>query len=207
MEKQQFDELVKQVGDQTATRIKSELEAAEKRINEKSEETQKGLMTAKAFEDFKAEQIKGINEKMGEIEKASKTQGEKINELLEKGKAGSKSFEQFIIEQKDALLEMRKKGTMVEFTGSQLKVAGITSVGGSVSPQSNVPTSPYAPGIGGTELELFDIMRNPNYITNRVDLGRTDTFRLAWKAEANPSPSTNSRWNCPRRRKSPRTSS
>jgi hypothetical protein len=77
-----------------------------------------------------------------------------------------------------------KQQGFFEVTGKQLKAAGVTSIGsagsGSIADMASVPGSAYLPGLGGMELQMFDIVRNPNFIINHVNVGRTNQFRLAW---------------------------
>jgi hypothetical protein len=180
MTPEQIAELGKQFGAQTAEKIREASDKAELSLNTKMDEVKKGIVKMEDFEKFKTDTMAPLQEQLKSLETIAKDQGDKINQMLEKAPANSKSFEQFIEEKKDVLKDLFASGKMVQFTGAELKAAGITSIGGSVNPQSNVPTSPYAPGIGGADLEIFDIARNPNFITNRIDLGRTDTSRLAW---------------------------
>lgn len=91
-----------------------------------------------------------------------------LDEMVKLYKAGSGVME-------ISSTDMRKAGVKY-FT----KAAGDSSVSGSVSDMAVIPGSPYLPGLGGTDLEFFDIVRNPNFILNRVDMGRTNQSRLAW---------------------------
>lgn len=175
MTPEQLKELESTLGKQTAAEIKKETEAAEKRINEKIAEVSKGMMTAEAFENYKKEQIEPLNKTLEKLEAAAKEQGNKINEFTEKAAPNSRTLESFIAEK---MGELKGTGKMIEVTAAQLKVAGVQSISGTVD-----PSSPYAPGIAGTELEIFDIARNPNFITSRVDLGRTNSSILAWANE------------------------
>jgi hypothetical protein len=87
------------------------------------------------------------------------------------------------------LAELKAAGTgYIEVTGAQLKEAGVTSIGGSI-----VPGSPYLPGLAGTPLEIFDIVRPENFMITRVDMGNTDQFKLAWVNETSTegTPNTN----------------
>ena len=170
-------ELLEKVGKEATEKTKTAIEAAEKQMAEKSAEFKAGLMSEKAFEDFKAETMAPINETLKKLAEASKEQGTKMAAFLEKGTPNSKSIEQFIEEQAPKIKELRESGKYIEFTGKQLKAAGVNSIAGAI------PTpSPYAPGIGGP-LEIFDIIRNPNFITSKIDLGSTNQSRLAWANE------------------------
>ncbi len=51
---------------------------------------------------------------------------------------------------------------------------------GTVVDMGSPPGSPWLPGLGGSDLEMFEIVRNPNFIINRLSIGRTDQVRLAW---------------------------
>lgn len=91
----------------------------------------------------------------------------------------------------DRLKELYAEGSgTILITSQDLKKAGVTrfrnkAAGSSLISTSIVdtvspPGSPYLPGLGGAELEIFDIVRNPNFILNRVDMGRTNQSTLAW---------------------------
>lgn len=183
MTPEQIAELKTQFGNEAASEIKKQVDAAEIRINDAADNKVKGFMTAAAFDSFKSEELKTISDQLEKLDTAAKEQGNKINAVLEKSAPNSKSFEQFLIEQAPEIKKCRTEGKMMEITGAQLKAAGITSIGGSIQDMTSPPGSPYAPGISNDILNIFDIMRNPNYIVNQVDLGRADSSRLAWANE------------------------
>jgi hypothetical protein len=56
----------------------------------------------------------------------------------------------------------------------------VQSVSGTVQGMDTPPGSPYLPGLGNETLQLFELTRNPNFILNRVNVGRTNQYRLAW---------------------------
>jgi len=184
--KDQMDELVKQFGKEGAMILGAEKVRLEKDLNEKYQQVAAGSVTREMFDAYKNEQTALLNEKVAEITKledALKIQGTEIMKLKEAPKGVTRSIEDFI--EKDIapkLKDLREKGQgNIVFTGTQLKAAGITSIGGSIATMAgSTITSPYLPGIGGTDLELFEAVRNPNWIINKVDLGRTSQFRLAW---------------------------
>ena len=187
MTPEQEKELLEKVGKEATEATKKQIAETEAAINKKAEEAAKGLMTKADFDKFKAEELAKVNEQLAEISKhdeAIKEIGNKVEAALEKSNGKQqKSIEQFIIEQADKIKELRSNGKMMEITGAELKAAGVTSIGGSIQDMTTPPGSPYAPGIGGSTLEIFDILRNPNYILGAVDLGRTDQSRLAWANE------------------------
>jgi hypothetical protein len=177
LDKETEQALLEKVGKEATEATKTAMKQAEIDLNAKAIEFKAGLMTEKDFTAFKEETMAPINETLKKLEEASKEQGTKMAALIEKGTPNSKSLEQFIEEQAPKIKELRESGKYIEFTGKQLKVAGVNSISGAI------PTpSPYAPGIGGP-LEIFDIIRNPNFITSKIDLGRTNQSRLAWANE------------------------
>lgn len=195
MTEAQFEELKKDVGAKVAKDIKEKMDAFEKSVNDKYEEMMKGNLKAEDFKKFKEEELKEINESIKsitELEKTVKTQGDLINEM-KKGATDApvrKSMEEWFEEKMPSFKELREKRSgEVEFTAADLrkagvvgftKVAGTTSVSGSVQNQDVPPGSPYLPGLGNETLQLFEIVRNPNFIINRVNVGRTNQYRLAW---------------------------
>lgn len=194
MTKEQFEELKKDVGDKIATDIKSKMDNFETAINQKYEQLKSGLLSADEFKKFKDEELDNINKSLSSLatlEKAVKDQGDLINEM-KKGESTPvrKSMEEWFDEQMPSFKELRsKKSGEVEFSAADLRKAGVvgftkaaatTSVSGSVQSMDAPIGSPYLPGLGNETLQLFEIVRNPNFIVNRVNVGRTNQFRLAW---------------------------
>lgn len=172
-------EITDKIGAEATEKFKVMKAEAEQQMSAKFAEMKTGLMSEQAFKDFQAEKMEPINAMLKQLETASKEQGTKIQTVLERSVPNSKSLEQFIEELSPKIAELRSGGSgkYMEFTGAQLKEAGVNSIAGAI------PTpSPYAPGVSGP-LQIFDIARNPNFITSHVDLGRTNQSRLAWANE------------------------
>lgn len=190
MTPEQIAEFKKSFGSEATIEMQKLSDAVEKRLNTAFEEFKRGMITPEQFEEIKKEVKDGklieLNTKLAELEKLEgivKEQGTLINELKEKGAGGkSKSLEEFFADQMEMIKKMRDDKSMkpLSFSTSQLKAAGITSISGSIQDMTAPPTSPYLPGLGGVELQLFDIIRNPNFIINHVNVGKTNQFRLAW---------------------------
>ena len=172
-------ELLVKVGKEATEATKKEMAKVEKELSDLKSEVAKGYLTQKQFDEITAEKLEPINNTLKQLEETSREQGKKMTAALEKAEGGkTKTLEQFLLEQGDAIKHAMENGKYIEYTGTQLKAAGVMTVA------STVPTpSPYAPGIGGGPLELFDLKRNPNFITSKIDLGRTDQSRLAWTNE------------------------
>ncbi len=183
MTQEQYKELVDKLGKEAADKIQAEAKAIEDALTSKFQDVTSGLMSREDFDKFKSDVITPLNEKLGTLltlEEAVKAQGTKINAILEapNGKK-AKSIDEFLALQMPKLVELKRAGTgVIEISGAELKAAGITSIAGSID-----PASPYLPGIDGTALELFDIVRNPNFMINRVDMGSTNQYKLAWVNE------------------------
>jgi len=187
MNEAEYKELVEKLGKDVADQIQKQAKIIEDTLNAKHADLVKGLLTKEQFDELKKEltenELKGINDQLAKLEAIAKTQGEVLNVMKEhsSGTTKKKSLGDYLEENIAKIAEFRKAGSgFIEVTGAQLKAAGITSIGNSIQAMDNPPDSPYAPGLGGAELELFDIVRNPNFILNRVDVGRTNQSRLAW---------------------------
>jgi len=188
LDQKDFDALVSKVGQEAATQLRAEGDrikaSVETTMNGKFTELQKGQITQEQFNAFKAEAMGPVNEfaeKIGKLEESMKAQGIVLNELNENKEAGkNKSIEEFLIELAPKIKEATKNKTFIEITGTQLKAAGVHSLTGSIQDMGTPPGSPYLPGLTGTGLDLFDIRQNPNFLINRVNLGRTNSPRLAW---------------------------
>lgn len=204
--KEQYDSLVEQFGKDAAEKIIAKGKEIETALNAKYDDVVKGLMKGTDFEKFKNEEIANLNKQIKKLEDAAKIQGDEIQKLLSGGSGGSKikSIEEFFTELMPKVTDLRAKGAgIIEIKSEDLRKAGVfnfrggskaastTAVGsgtvggtdGSIVEMSSVPRSPYLPGLGGSDLELFDIVRNPNFILNHVDVGRTNQSRLAWVNE------------------------
>lgn len=191
--KEQYETLVGDLGNDAAKRIDTKFKELDASLNTKFQEVGAGLMKVEDFNAFKTQiqqDAQKTIEELAKLEEANKKQGAIITALTE-GKDGKTptTMKEFMQLQMPKLVELKRAGTgFIEITGSQLKAAGIQSIGGSVN-----PSSPYLPGLGGTPLEIFDIVRDPDFILPRVDLGSTDQSRIAWINEKGyeGSPNTN----------------
>lgn len=189
MEKTEFDELVKEIGVKAATEFKQQTDALEQRLNETFQKVKDDSMTKEAFDKFKEEELTKVNEALKSIQDAAKTQGETINKLMsgKEGRKGYRSIEQIVKDNAEDLKKIFKQGhgvievNLAEEAGiSALKAVGVIGVSTSINAMDSPPSSPYAPGIGGGSMNVFDIRNNPNFIMNYVDMGRTNQYRLAW---------------------------
>lgn len=172
-------DLLEKVGKEATEATKAAIKGAEENLNAQFETLKKGGMTQVEFEAFKKETLEPINAKLAifdEVTLAQKKQGEELAKLIGKGKLNSKTFTEFLQEKQEAIKNFWTTGTgVMEITGAQLKAAGVGTIG------TSIPTpSPYAPGISGAPLEIFDIARNPNYITSKTNNGTTTQSRMAW---------------------------
>lgn len=184
MDKELEKELLEKVGKEATEATKKAIKDAEKSMTEKYEDVTKGLMTEKAFQEFQAEKMDPINEALKVLKEASVEQGNKINTVLEKSEPNSITFEDFLVKEFE---KVKGTGKMVEFNQEQLKEAGVRGIFSEKAQTvtSTIPiASPYAPGLTNGALSIFDIARNPNFISSRVNLGRTDRFLLAWANES-----------------------
>lgn len=170
-----------------AAKISEGLVAAEKRLNDAATEHRKGLLTAAQFEEHKVaatEEAQKILNSLNEMREAMKLQSDAIEEVKGQApvKVQAKSIKEFIAGQTDKLKQLRSAGVgFIEFSYEDLKAAGVTSIAGTID-----PASPYLPGISDTPLELFDIVRDANFMINRVDLANTTSPLLAWVNELDP---------------------
>lgn len=218
MDKEEYDALVKEVGDQGAQKITQKADELTTALNKKWDDVKAGLMTEVAWKDFKEKELKTINDFIVKYEKIIDKQGDEINTLRAGTTAAAgktmKSLEQFLTngvviiegEEKetkliDRMKQIQRAGTgVIEIPGSELVKAGVIfgrrsktagpflintpgTVGGtdgSVVDMPDVPGSPWLPGLGGTALEIFDIIYNPNFILTRVNMGSTNQPLLAW---------------------------
>lgn len=206
---QEYKDLVEKFGADAAKEMKRLGDELETKLNTKFSDVGKGMLSTADFNKFKAEELKQLNDNLkkmdDETKETLKAQGLILNEL--KGTAGetvkAQTLKQFLETQLPKIKELRaagagqyeissedlrKAGVFSFGSGNASKAAGATAVGagtvggtnGSIVDMGTALGSPYLPGLGGSDLELFDIVRNPNFIINRVNVGSTNQSRLAW---------------------------
>lgn len=176
MEKQQFDELVKQVGEQAATKIKEEVNNATKGLisEEKLNETL-------AKHNVKAEDIKIEGKSIAEILKA---QGEAIEAAkhIAVPSAQSVSLATALVDGyksmlKDGQLTNIRKGQWAEMevkSVGTVTTANIDAVGTNSIPYN---LASYVPGID-------PIVRRRPYLAQLMTVGRTNKMYVQWTEAA-----------------------
>lgn len=181
----EVQEIVKGLETPIAEKISSNLKTVEENLNKKGEEFRKGLLTTEQFEAHKTTataEAQGILNTLTEMREAMKTQSDAIDRVKEGQapvKVQAKSIKEFVAGQTDKLKQLRSAGVgFIEFSHEDLKAAGVTSIAGTID-----PASPYLPGFSDTPLELFDIVRDANFMINRVDVANTTSPLLAWVNE------------------------
>lgn len=178
---EELAELAKEVGTAAAAKIdkmKGEITDA---INAKNNDLVAGLISQKDFDLFKTETVAQLQKSLDILSDAVKTQGTSINAMNERGSSGGSSFKslgQIITDNWDAIKEAwtNRRGEVV----IDLKAAGLNTLTSTLSPMDSPPNNPYAPNLDGSALQLFDILRNPAFITAHTSVGTTNQPRLAW---------------------------
>lgn len=203
---QEYKDLVEKFGADAAkemNRLGSELE---QRLNVKFADIGKGNMTTAEFNTFKTTELAALNTQLKKMDDETKEtlrlQGLEINKLVGKASEGSaapKTLRDYLEGEIPKIKALRAAGAgFYEITSDDLIKAGVVTfnmkaasststtsgtvggTNGSVVDMVPALGSPYLPGLGGTDLQLFEIVRNPNFITNRVNVGSTNQSRLAW---------------------------
>lgn len=186
---QQFNDLVSKVGNEAATKIKDQFAASEKGINDKIADVQKGMMTSKEFETFKAEEISKVTEKLQQVEDILKEQGTVLNALKDSNPAQPKTLEDVLsdpetIKQIKAVQKAGNGVIEIPLSNIIVKTAGSQSVGNSIQAMTPPPNSPYLPAAAPLDAtNFFGIIYNPNFIINYVNRGRTNFALLPWVNE------------------------
>jgi hypothetical protein len=186
---QQFNDLVSKVGNEAATKIKDQFATSEKAINDKIADVEKGMMTSKAFDTFKAEELAKVTEKLQQVEDILKEQGTVLNALKDNNPAAPKTLEDILSDPETIkqIKGVQKAGNgVIEIPLSNIivKTAGSTSIGNSIQPMTPPPNSPYLPAAAPLDASnFFGIIYNPNFIINYVNRGRTNFALLPWVNE------------------------
>jgi len=206
MDKEDWDELTGKFDQQAQMKLKGEADRITSELNTKYDAMVAGLMKKEDFELFKTSAIKELNDNIKTLESIVEKQGNKINELMgPEGFVKPKSMEEYLGTILPDIKKYRGMGAgNFEVTSTDLRKAGVHNIRGgskaaidyspasgasgsttaSIIDMSPLPGgSPWLPGLGGSDLELFEIVRNPNFIINHVDVGRTNQSLLAWVNE------------------------
>src|ERR1043165_7087574 len=134
LKREQFDQLVTKVGTEAAEKIKKQFETSEKSINDKIADVQKGMMTSKDFETFKAEELAKVTESLAKVEEIMKEQGNILNALKENSNpAQPKALEDLLSDEETIkqIKAIQKAGSGVieiPLGNMTLKTAGSTSI-------------------------------------------------------------------------------
>lgn len=159
------------------------------KIDEAVEKLQKGMITKEQMDAALKTATDEYSQKATSLEEALRKQGDIINGLKEEIKTPVKkgaTMKTILAPLVSRIKEMRDQGQgfiTIDLIRDGVVVDGkktVTSIGNSVSPMDAPPTSPYAPGIGPEALSLFDIVRNPLFVSNYTDVGETNQSRIAW---------------------------
>lgn len=175
--------------------------SVDEKVNAAFEKLEKGMIKKDEFQGLVDAAMKEYGEKASNLEKVMRAQGDEINGLKAKfdvheapGNDIGRLLEPYIPQIKelyrqgsgfitiDAKAKKTAGGTELkhpEWAAAQHKAAE-TSIGNSIQNMTSPPGSPYAPGISNTPLTIYEIARNPTFVSNYVDMGTTDLSRLAW---------------------------
>lgn len=190
----QYSELVETFGRDAAKQIEAKMTAVKGEFTAIAEAAVKGKYAtqeeAKQAADLALVDVKKM---LQELQDRQLEQGKDITSVKEAQQGAPadarKSLEEVLKEKSAAIKALYAQGAgNIEIPLSQVdlgggvrgKTAGITSIGNSIQPMSAPPNSPWLPGVGGPGLELFEIIYNPNFITNFIDRGRTTLSMLPW---------------------------
>jgi len=182
-------EELKAIQDRVSEELKTRFEkqdgelksAVEAKVNAAVEQLQKGMISKDDYQKMISDALKEYGEKATKIEEILRDQGDKINGLQESiktNKTGLTDIKELIEPHIPKLKELYQAGT--GFIKISLKAAGVTSIANGIQAMTSPPNSPYAPGISNQPLTLYDIIRNPAFVSNYVNMGYTDQSRLAW---------------------------
>ena len=182
MDEKQYQELVAKLGEEAAKRLKQEADAITSTLTKLFEEKQKGYINQEKFDAVKSELQNELVEKFSKFETILKEQGDALAAMkLQPSSPVYKSLEDVIKDNAAQLKEIHKRGS--GFIEVNLKAAGVGSIGNSVGAMASPPSNPYLPAVGG-DMMMHDILHNPNFILNYVDMGRTALSRMPWINES-----------------------
>jgi hypothetical protein len=164
----------------------SELQSqVEEKVNAAFEKLGKGMITKEACQAIVADATKEYGEKATKLEGVLREQGDKLNGLITTIKAPrsqAMQVDEILKPHIQAIKDCYKAGSgmvKIDFAAEQRKAAE-TSVANSILTMTPTLASPYAPGIDLTPLSVYEIARNPIFVSSYTDMGTTDLSRLAW---------------------------
>lgn len=194
MDEKQFKELVDKMAKDAEPKFTAMQADAQAKLDKFINENK--FLGEKEFQEkmkaFSAEVIAPVTTKASQLEDALRIQGELLNGMKESQvPAADKTLEDIITENTPKIKEIQQAGTgfiKISLKGINLNTglggnkaaAGISSIANVVVAPGSSPTNPYAPGLNNTPLTVYDILRNPNFVSNYTNNGRTNASRVAW---------------------------
>lgn len=157
----------------------------DEKVNAAFEKLEKGMIKKEEFQGLVDASLKEYGEKASKLEEVMRAQGEAINGLTQVIKAPTSAatdITEILKPHVKAIKDIYKAGSgfiRIDFKDVQRKAAE-TSIANSIQNMTSPPGSPYAPGISSTPLTVYEIARNPTFVSHYVDMGTTDQSRLAW---------------------------
>jgi hypothetical protein len=185
MTEKQYADLVEKIGKDGAQLIDKKLGGAKGEIAEIVKNAIKGVYaTPQEMEAAVNAALTEVKATLTRLEGIATKQGEDLNNIKDKttSQKVGKTLEEVLTEVAPKVKALFNQGMgNIEIPLSQiaLKTAGLVSIGNTIQPMTPPPNSPYLPGIGNS-LELFEIINNPNFAVNFVDMGRTNLAFLPW---------------------------
>lgn len=164
----------------------------EEKVNAAVEQLQKGMIKNEEFDKMVQDAIKEYGDKATKLEEAVRKQGDIINGMKDSITVQYKkgmTLEAILEPLMPQIAKMMKDGPTAGFINVDFKNhegihregrKTVNSIGNSVQPMDAPPGSPYAPGISTTPLSVYDIMRNPLFVSNYVNMDRTNLSTMAW---------------------------
>jgi len=187
LDAKEFEELHKKIKADTEEAFQksnTELQKnVETRVNAAVEKAMAGSISKSEMEAEVKKATDEYSKKATDLEQKLHDQGEVLRGMKEKMDIKQEErktilIEDIVKENAPALKKLQKDGS--GFITVNVKAAGITSVSNSIQAMTSPPTSPYAPGLGNQPLTLYDILRNPNFVSNYVNTGNTNASVMAW---------------------------
>jgi hypothetical protein len=144
-----------------------------------------GGIKKEEFDGLIATALADYGTKATNLEKVLREQGEILNGLknvIEVKGEQQTTLQEILKPHMDDIAKMRKDGSgFIRIDFKDIKnIKTVTSTPNSITPMAAPPGSPYAPGISTEPLSVYDIIRNPLFVSNYVDTASTDLSRMAW---------------------------
>lgn len=181
MEEKEFKELMSKLEKEAGVKIEALRTEAQNKIDAFIKEKGENIPKAELKKEIDSI-LAPITERATQLEDAVQEQGKLITGLQDRKPLNEiKTLDDIIKENAKDLKKFQKEGH--GFIEIPLKSAALTSIANSVTALSPSPLNSFMPGLNNQALTVYDILRNPAFVSSYTNNGTTDSSMIAWANE------------------------